>query len=1100
MELRRLPYDTIRPILLRLDTIALALLNATLNRSLQRMISSSDTLDTVSFGDGKELSGELRYLLRSLRNVRHACFENGAKLSLHDLSALRTLNPLTITLDMLAISNSAMDSFDAHYKGRQSSESDPLCHNLSWSLLPNFRHLTPRLEALDLRGFPPAVNDAVRRQHSLQEPFFLLPSTLTSFTLWNHPGDRFLLQVLPPSLRTLDVTCWHGSDYWTRDLRRLSQLEHLTLDLWRFGLGQDLILPPTLISACFTLAELPNVLLDSLRATSNLTSLKLHLKQRNQSGFTIREDMFPPTLTELSLLSFYSYSPAPEFPRQLVSLTLDHAPTEAWSNIANLTALQTLIINQGYYLLNDSDTPWTDYSTTAYLSSRLLPSSLTHLELPCTHITEPAIQHLPKGLTSLSVRDFDLAYIRILETRAKKWHFIIRSPIDLRERRHLSAIDATNFAELWCPTLDSTRWLNGVSSHYASLNVHFTVKEDDGPPMHVNYAKSPQTKTMILSEPRYCAGPQLSGAFKICLTSVLPALPQLTTFIVSKDYSQASSIQLGWFPSSITHLELGLVPIVWSYTIKPKLQYLSFNNKITIRSTDESYSQTVFGSLRHLDAPNLSLHLLGAVDWRWTGMSKLRAQFDGLEDLHIVDFLTKTIDAVTRSSMTATLSYMVTGALLPDSGPSAVNTIDADIIKAQTEQIVISHLSEPMPSKLSFFGSSPHQFDPNGADSVVETIGSVLTSIRVSEEQASRFVIPNSATEATIKPTTSSWTLAQRDYKTNTLRSPTAFPPGLVRLELVGVTQPSLWWHFLPATLRYLRIESITPLPLFGASTFPPNIETLSLESSGMSDFRGNRLPFSLEALPASLERLALVSPCMRLSTPDETSKLETSHLKKLHWIFLSEPAYSTAYELYQLVANNPDPKFEIESFFVESKGRKRQAYELRTSSMQGNPNNVREPSRRNRATLGLVQSSSSAQRASNISSNGSASSTSMALSSTNEPLKLDNVDDLLAACPAMLVKPSGHRQDGLHESHTLLLAHPLRALDAPIATPHVEPSSATSLSFGSRATSVEMPAQSVTSVWNKPSSSSASNYSTSSPPTRVKPATSTVKRPVRRK
>lgn len=928
MELRLLPLDGFRAISEYLSFRALITLNATLDRNIQRLVCAPGIVDTIIIARESGIDGSLRYFLNSVKNVRQVLFKIDIQWSLQRFSALRILNPLELTLRGSLVSNQAIQTFNAHLDPANATgdaESADLCRNLSRGYLPNFQRLTPRLTTLTLKESLEEIVGINRYETPVPKELFLFPSTLTSLHLNSRSGDVALLGALPATLRTLAAQHVPETD-WNTVLASVPNLEHLRIRDLHIKSTYKLILPTSLTSVSFNpvLRQTADILLDFLRDTQ-LTSIDMLIKgnskSHNSPHYThdfIERGALPSTLSHLSLIHRNLYSLSAALPHLLVSLTTELVSEKGWMNLALLPHLQTLILKKHplfkqRFKLDDAGSAWDD-SQVSLLSTSVLPPSLTHLELPTIvrTVTEAAVTTLPRNLVFLSLSSLSLALLPLLRERAPKCRLNMVKSVALTQSANVSALDATLFPKLWAPTMDVSRWIRGVYDYYCSLGAIFDVS--DGHTVRAPYAESPGTKTLIIADNALNADDNGPFAALRNLRSITTALTQLTMLIATPSAGTNFELVLSCLPATITHLELADAHVYWNANL-PNLQYLSMGNADTTHRSVTISPQQDVSKFRHIDAPRLCIPAKDVSSWQWTGMSKLHATLLDMDDFNVLDFLTQTVDAVTRSNMAVTLIYNVTGVLLPESGPEAVTIVDMDLIQERTEAMLSSKLSEPMLSHHSLPVASPSHADDNGTAPVVDTIGSVLVSIQPSGEKKTQIVLPNSATEATIRLPYGGWCLTERRLNSNTLRDPLALPPGLVRLELVGVVRPSLWWHLLPSTLRYLRVASDSPLAEFGAYMFPPNLETLSLEASTGLRGSGDRLPFSLSDLPSSLERLALVAPWIKLTAEDEKSETGVPHLKRLQWIFVSEVYCEAAHRLHQLVEGRtkPDPKIVVE-------------------------------------------------------------------------------------------------------------------------------------------------------------------------------------------
>ena len=940
MNLQRLPLDVIRPILSLLDLTSLVRLNATLNKFLQRTLSSAGVLSHLRLTNTPyESTGHLRYLLKTLHNVDRLTFGKDTQWSLRTLSTLQTLNPLEVTLN----SGSIHSSVEAlMHRGTQDPENYPelvnLVKNLSSSLLPSFALLTPRLTTLhitcDIFSIS-SVNDS--------NPGFSFPPTLTSFCLddcyadseaviaLHHSGvpntslqgtDVALLQTLPSTLRSLTL---RFSDFLFIPLNtifsRFTTLERLELS------GTFRVLEPTferLASLQETFAPVPATLNalhltnavfwieDLLRwwrfSESNVSVVEITIGEIGPDD-TLPENfkavqerdanllaLLPPTVGQLTLSRGFDYLQLPVFsslPSQsLTSLTLSlmsRKDEALWLSVVALPQLRSLVLHVSkkcsltIHRTDDDSSMSDDEKTGANWDLNLDPRSLrtlTHLELSplVKPLTEDSIAALPSGLKTLIVDDLPLSLIPTFVKYLPACVLHVKRAVRFWDVRDKGVADVIRFPEIWSPVFDVHQWSTAVAQSISmpNVNLQLSFSSEDCKTM----TASPTTETLIWTDssvPPYKVRFPPLKAFHAKF--IMMALPNLTKIVI-KLQSLRRPINLMKLPPSLTHLELGdtFLSVYSLSTVPETLRYISSTGTFTYLNTTPKH-------LTYLDAPNWSftsgqLHL--------KNMEKLCAKLL-VKDIEVIEMLTKTVDSKTRSNMSITLGYFVTGSLIPEVGLQSKLCVTWDMMRQRTKEILQDQLSSPMPSSRPSFGSTrpfgtanAFESKPTTSAAIVtptstlessETIGSVVSSLfEAISLNGVHLRIPKSASEASIN-TGGLWTLvAPKPTGASLLAvepssSRSSIPTLLVRLELINVYAPAPWLPSLASCkqLRFLHISSSSPF-IFLIEYLPPRLETMALESLVIpSDRSGGdsvvpKLSFSLSALPATLERLAILS------------------------------------------------------------------------------------------------------------------------------------------------------------------------------------------------------------------------------------------------
>lgn len=953
MELGRLPLDAVRVIAIYLDFGHLALLHASFDRLIQRLLCSAQVIDEVRIHPAKVVKyGAERYLIKSIREVDVVEFDKEANWSPNELSALATLNPRVLTLSSWLIDHSAVDLMSQLSKSPDSPDLREKTRYLTWLLWPNLSLLCPRLTHLtvshgtDMRAICsryvcPIENFGLERSAEL----LLLPTSLTSVTLQSMPvGDStpFLL-LLPATLRELSVSMLpYEADVVYRYIDLPVVISYFTaIERLEILLGSLKELkspgrvPQTLtrLSLSYTLT-IPLDLFQYIKlGDSNLETLCLNLGSPNGTSETyfmpehLNGGVLPPTLRYLDidhqksspilLGNSTGLSPIPPSITDL-TITLHGLNDPILTAFPSMDFIRTLrlralfprgrtfqrrlqVVCQVEFDLGSLNPSPANLN----VSALSLPPSLTELELSpdALAITPPAIDELPTSLQILRVRLFDLPQAHAFHGHLPDCHVYILEPIDIWSGLNGEHLRSGMFATFCEPVFDFQAWSSAVFAHFSALNIHFKICSSYETPSTGFLATNTLiAKTSPLNE--YDTSADLFLKFRFPHHS-LKAFPSLTQLIIDIP-SLPTPLKLhGSAMPTLTHLDLGRTPHSNCITLPfDSLRFLAAKTAIELSGDYRTVSDT----LTHVDAPLWSFLAENVVKWPLKEMAFMRCTIRDFADYGIVDFLTSAVSTETRANMAVAIEYNVTGSLLMDDDFSQRNLRYEEICD-ETSKILEQRLLAHMPIE-------PHLRSATLSKGVFEAVGRVVTSFKIQRDrgQGVPFCLPPSATFVSLNPG-KPFSLASNigQLRANIFRSKSPFGTSLSALDLELVDNVKGWWKFLPATLKHLRVHGTEVLSDWGVQNFPPNLETLVIISSVPPKSKANStLTFSFSDLPSSLIKIAVIAPSLTLQTKDVESLAELSSLSRIALLMLVGASSHISARIYDRI-----PKASLHSLFI---------------------------------------------------------------------------------------------------------------------------------------------------------------------------------------
>ena len=859
-------------------------------------------------------------------------------------------------------------------------------------LLPDFARLTPCLQRLGLTSNAVSSSSCdemlrkiwLNRRQFGSDPasFFRFPPTLTSFK-YEHVDvheTQWLLMALPASLKVLQLnTCVPAFLDFGLVCERFPCLEVFdTSSISEIGWKSSDKLPETLVNfsaECHT-PEIFLLLEGGQFKLTKTSRFAIHLHQDQTVAPDLEpaeidlEELLPPTVTDvqLSLKAAFpcdglAYTWA-SLPQQLTSLTVKllFKDVGLMAAISALPSLLTLRLSgqlEGHLTITgpgervesipvemwkrewkmDEWVPTPDLSKLIGIPAESLPRSLTCLELSHSRrsMTKAAIGALPSGLCRLVVPFFDLSRLSALQKHAPACHLFLTRPIIFERTSNGCLLRGGKFMKLWDASIDLRSWMRAITKHFSKRNTHFAIKF--GVVQLEKHMRSLTTQTFVATQI-----PPPAGAI------VIPALdflqwpqinrffPNLTKLVVRVPYLPPENFKLNLddLPPKLTHLDLHSSPfsVASPKGILPSyLTYISTNSACCSFVSSNSLPQRS-KSLKHLEAPNWSFRAGDVVKWDLADFDKLAIDIVECKDSKLVRLLTsKTLNRRTRSNMSVSISYVVTGMIVPIENGVAVTELTWSSLCRATKKILKKQLRLPMPSS----SSASSESDRSDSSQAEDSIGRVVSSLKQqpASDQEQLIHIPRSAIHVNLA-LPNAWKLAPFKDSNNSPRedvgppissassAPLWFGKNLVHLTLLGLTGLSEWRGFLPSSLQYLRVS--TPGRLFDFGDAPmPKLRVLVIEATDTSG-RLSFIPFKLSALPTTLEHLILEADSFsmqRKENADSTKPLKLAVLKSVH---LSGPTPKTVRTLLNRLPTKTMESIELrrcnpsESEYVKTK------------------------------------------------------------------------------------------------------------------------------------------------------------------------------------
>lgn len=908
MELLHLSQDALRCIMHYLDVTDLLRLHSTFDLRIHRFLSTSGvlaslSLSTVAFDDRAQLLS----LLGLLREVRLLKLAKSCWWEASELDLISGLNPVELELHYPLISLNALELIDKKAKGTASKKERHYCRIFTPNLLPNFTRLTPRLERLKLLN---PVSTFTRqfyynplrdwtRAHPKLEPtsFFCFPPTLTAFhvraieTLQDL--DR-IVEALPLGLRSLELVDLSFSVELSLILKRFSLLEELHVGTtMRLTCRFEASIPENLDRLTIEI-DLPQEIEPLLRGmnfhASSVSRFKLDVgAQLATESVEVSLDfasLLPSSIEHLTIrareesMMGYGWNLI-SFPTNLVYLKLRfHQEDETLVRaLYLLPGLKTLSLDSvcrhgSINLTTHKDTDVVYDSDSILISARLLPRSLTNLEiLRLEHdLSLQAIQDLPSGLIHLSLPSFPLSDIYILRENAPRCVVYISEPISLWSSQCGALLRSTDFG--WNSKVNVLNWSLTVQNHFNALQIYFQVSSDLNASF-IHASKETEDLTLPLAS---------LPPFPICIddpNTFLKACPSLTSITITGPRHADSRLKLNlkMLPPSITYFSLRCR----HFTIEGDQIPLSMTHLTCTAEAKISGAYRRPPALTYLNAPRWSLDVL---QWSLKGFKRLRCHLRCVADLDLARiFGAETIDAVTLSNMSVTISYLVTGLMVSTEGPNAAKSVTLDSIQAETREKLIAFLETPRLVPIP-----PSKDDNESQEAAFEPIGRVVSHIELENASLFRLCLPVSAHTVRIHDPPTNWILQSPYEPRQSEFLPIRwFSPNLVRLELDKIIIFHDWALSLPPTLRYLRLGVIEESSFCGVKRLklPPKLEVLVWCHLVNPDYWN--LPFTLAELPSKLKYLAISSKNWGLSGSEKVKDTRLS-LKRLKRVLLLGP------------------------------------------------------------------------------------------------------------------------------------------------------------------------------------------------------------------
>ena len=1017
MNFERLSRDILSEIFSMLDLESLEGLWASLNRSTQRVLSSSGVIPRlVLYSTVAARPGLRRYFLNSIRDVHHVCLRGSDKptgslgeivsRSLAPPPPLVNLNPVileiswdysthtpsrtrpkTISPKMLASLLPRLTTLQVDYIGVKSAvnslctifDADPSMKSLNDALAMSW--LAQRALEGELRQAPSQMDN----QDSLQvtTPY---KSRLEVFKCELEPfkwADLADLSFLPNTLKTLHlyiraqdaVVCF--SHLW----RQFPALEEFYCGVF-YSIGElfndekttheTLAAPKSLTALAFPkLNSFPRGLLPSLEtifAGSSLKSLRFDFEASHPLSEPLPEYSIPTTIEAVTVSYTYQVLKQKDdlelfFWRSwhhLTSLSLlaTHSPPGVEFSYAQLLLLADEQQLERFHL----NAPTVNFCCIPICASHLPPklTSLT-LDLLLKPLPEDVIERLPTSLVLLTVSTLDLSTVPLLKKRLPSCRVVVSQPLCFWKSAVHDVLRSGEFEKFWVPAFDFNAWAPAVLAHYTALEVFFKlsykgeaegIEPIPGSELHVS------TKHIIhndynLYSTRFFTPKTIS--YYSQLTKLELDLVPTRKPLSFKDH----------FPRSLTKLELHDTPIS-SMGDLASLTYLSSRAHFVFEH--ERSSTPLMPRITYLDVPHWTFGGNLLTNWKLHDMERLTMNVEDLADYNVVDFLTKSVNAKTRSNMRVYISYIPTG-LLPALSVQSLKDVSVTSMEEATSQSLLELLARPMPpdghAPASKFGFSTANtfgvpFSTLASSSLptaeLESIGKPVAALAMkpmTSPESLLFTIPKTATKvkldyedprsfALISATSSrlEGPLLYNQYLSGdcpqdySVFDSSYFSRTLVHLELVRVGVSGVgvasFWPFLPPSLLYLRlvVQRFKSIPA-SAALLPRKLTTLILEQSGKTRF-SDVIPFSFSKLSPSIERIGINASELHLSDLDLATPPKLDHLTKLKTVFLGGATASTLVPLCEALPKEAcivSKHFIVQKFVPQN--RKRTATKL---------------------------------------------------------------------------------------------------------------------------------------------------------------------------
>lgn len=955
MEIHRFPKEVIRSILRSLDFKALVHLFITNDTTIQKLISIPGAIDSIVLLSSHHVPRwASNYTLRSIRNLRRLAFGKAVRWNLETFQFLPSLNPLELELSLDITAKDVPKLMEKMYLNPHDETLRRKGRFLTAALLPDFRKFTPRLQHLSLPSTTASssptdifAQSMWKNQHFYATgpaAYFRFPPMLTDLTYSDVlPNElEYLVKALPSCLESLKLSMKFETVVNVGPmLERFRSLQHLTVEntsalTWNSGVTT---FPRTLkhLDIACTSPSFIQFLQECMFPLTGATVFNLRFENRtpSDSDEPLMIDlaaMLPMTVTDAQIGSYAHYTPGPgssplssffTLPSMLTSLcvTLSFRDEFLIAAISSLASLHTLRVSGAdssivLNILGPDDrlekipldvergesgvVEWKQIIVPA----DALPASLTMLYVSnCRRsMTKSAIRCLPRGLVRLTVPFFDLSRHPALQKRAPLCELIISRPIFFDQTANSLRISQGNFEEFWSPSLDLHRWAHAVTRYYTDLNVHFTMQFDLPP--YAKLLKAPGTTEVVVTSLEPCVGTAVLPIAKLLtwsfFTKSLINLTKLTLDLPTLS-PESLTINLDDIPQNITHLELRNTPLKIRSSqglLPPNLAYIS-----TIAECRNFASSTSLPRrpkpLKYLDTPNWSFRASDVFTWDLKDFDRFAIDIVDFKDSKVAPFLmSRNINQRTRSNMSITITYIVTGVLASADNDSDWTDVTWKALRRAARKTLKHQLSLPLPITPSSRTATPSNGTPLPVGSVVTS----LTEQKVLEEEQ-YLHLPLAAVRVNLN-LPHLWKLAP--FKDSGLsprgdRSPGGgvphtptrwFGTSLVHLTLSGVTGVSEWRSHLPPSLEFLRIAIMGSIFDFGDGPLP-KVKVFVLQAIEASP-RLTNLPFRTKDLPMTLEHLIIEASHFTVHHKEKLGNTTTLKLPALKSVHLSGPTPTT--------------------------------------------------------------------------------------------------------------------------------------------------------------------------------------------------------------
>lgn len=954
MEIHRFPKEVIRSILRSLDFKALVHLFITNDTTIQKLISIPGAIDCIVLLASHHIPRwASNYTLRSIKNLRRLSFGKAVRWNLETFQFLPTLNPLELELSLDITAKEVPKFMEKMYLNPHDENMRRKGRCLTAALLPDFKKFTPRLQQLSLPSTTASssptdifAQSMWKNQHFYATgpaAYFRFPSMLFSFTYSDVQANEldYLVKALPSGLELLKLSMKFETVVNVGPmLERFRSLQHLTVEnssalTWNSGVTT---VPRTLkhLDIACTSPSFISFLQECMFPLTSATVFNLRFDNRtpSETDEPVMIDlaaMLPTTVTDVQIGSYAHYTPGPgssplssfvTLPSMLTSLcvTLSFRDEFLIAAISSLASLHTLRVSGAdssivLNILGPDDrlekipldvergesgvVEWKQIVVPA----DALPASLTMLYVSnCRRsMTKSAIRSLPRGLVRLSVPFFDLSRHPVLQKRAPLCELIISRPIFFDHNPNSVRITQGNFESFWTPSLDLHSWANAVTKYYTDLRVHFTLQFDLPP--YAKLHKVPGTTELVVTSLEPCAGTVSLPIPKLLTWSFFTkSLINLTKLVLDLPTlpPDAVTINLDDIPPNITHLELRNTPLKIRSSIgilPPNLAYISTIGECRHFASSTSLPRRP-KPLKYLDTPNWSFRASDVFTWDLKDFDRLAIDIVEFKDSKIAPFLTsRNINQRTRSNMSITITYIVTGVLASVDNDSDWTDVTWKALRRAARKTLKQQLALPLPAT-----PSSRTATSNGTLLPVGSVVSSLTEQKILEEEH-HLHLPLAAVRVNLN-LPHLWKLAP--FKDSGLsprgeRSPGGgipqtpvrwFGTSLVHLTLSGVTGVSEWRSHLPPSLEFLRLAIMGSIFDFGDGPLP-KVKVFVLQAIERTP-RLTNLPFRTKDLPITLEHLIIEASHFTVHHKEKLGNTTTLKLPALKSVHFSGPTPTT--------------------------------------------------------------------------------------------------------------------------------------------------------------------------------------------------------------